>query len=80
MATQNHMRLIGQAGQPVAGLEPITNRVGIGLCGIDAYIGADRRQNLITRQNQIVTLTPQSGMLGGMTIANLYNPVAACQM
>ena len=77
MPRQYQMIRAGDFFKTLAALEPIAHRICIWLCGIHPQIRADRRNNLISCQNQTVILAPEGGMLGCMTMADMNTPMAA---
>ena len=74
MTRQYQMICAGDFFKALAALEPIAHRIYLWLCGINTQIRADRRNNLISRQNQTVILAPKGGVLGCVTMADMNAP------
>mmetsp|Transcript_29398 Transcript_29398/g.57409 ORF Transcript_29398/g.57409 Transcript_29398/m.57409 type:complete len:809 (-) Transcript_29398:1054-3480(-) len=76
VTTQHQMILARQGTQSLARLQPIANRIRHRLGRIDPHIGADRGQDLIARNHQMIVPAPERGMFRRVPIAHVDVPHA----
>ena len=74
-----HQRAGRQPLQPRERLQPQLQRVGLGLDAGDQHVGADARQQLVARDQDLVLRAVQAGVLGRMAFADDHAPGARAQ-
>ena len=76
MPPKNKLILGCKGAQPLAGLKPVRDWIGLWLRGINPDIGTDRRQNLVAGNHEIVIARPKRNVLGRMPVADMHIPIA----
>ena len=66
-----------ELAEPVQRGHPVIQRIGLGFGRPDGDVRRDSRQDLVTRDEDVIRLAPQTGVLGAVTVADQDGPVLA---
>ncbi|MNG88146.1 hypothetical protein D3C79_469700 [compost metagenome] len=76
---RQHQYAVGQAAQVLQRGQPVAQRIGFGLGGMDADRGCDARQHLVAGNQQAVFGGVQAGVLRGMATPDQHLPLAIAE-
>ena len=77
VAGQREVAGVGQRREAAAGGEPVADRVGLGLGGVDADVRGDAGEDLVAGEDEVVADAPERRLLRRVAVADLDAPAPA---